>query len=808
MSEPVNMPSDTVMPLGEDRPDPQPATASPGALAPQAGPLPLGHPGAPLEIAQAASAEPPDPAQAGAPVDAPQAALSEVLPAVSPAAPAPGALPDPLDAPTPTSVPLTDGKAQTIRQRPASARPPRRPRKARGVGAVRARSVPGETPSPIEGFTVERLKELHRAILLPRLIEEKMLLLLRQGRLSKWFSGIGQEAIAVGVASALDADDWILPMHRNLGVFTVRGLDLGTLFRQLFGKEGGYTKGRDRTFHFGLVEKRIVGMISHLGSMLPVADGLALAGQLRGEKRIAAAFTGEGATSEGDFHEAVNLAAVWKLPVLFIVENNQYALSTPASEQFACKHLADRGVGYGIPGILVDGNDLIGVLRAVERAAARARAGQGPTLLEFRTFRMRGHEEASGTAYIPKQLFDDWARKDPIVRFERLLLDNKILTRPERDQERAATKARIETIVDEALASQDPSSTAERELADVFAPSLGRGDEPDEQARARAPELRYVDAITDGLRTVMRSDPKAILLGQDIAEYGGVFKITQGFLIEFGRQRVRNTPIIESGAIGAAYGLALDGFHPMIEMQFGDFISCGFNQIVNNLAKSHYRWGARAGVVVRAPVGGGVGAGPFHSQNIEAWFTQVAGLKVVAPATPFDAKGLLIAAFEDGNPVLYLEHKFLYRSAKGPVPAGRYVVPIGKAKAVRAGRDVTIVTYGAGVGWALDAAEKLAIQGIEIEVIDLRSLVPWDVEAVVASVRRTSRALVLHEAPTTSGFGAEIAATIGREAFAWLDAPVARLGALDTPVPFSRGLEEIFSPKGRLVDAINELFQY
>src|SRR5437667_2876119 len=535
----------------------------------------------------------------------------------------------------------------------------------------------------------ERLRELYRQLLLPRLIEEKMLLLLRQGKLSKWFSGMGQEAIAVGVTTALTPDDWILPMHRNLGVFTARGVDLATLFRQLFGKDGGFTKGRDRSFHFGLLQKRIVGMISHLGAMLPVADGLGLAAQLKGTRQVAATFTGDGATSEGDFHEAVNLAAVWRLPVLFVIENNQYGLSTPVAEQYACRELADKGLGYGIPGVVVDGNDVLAVRRSVERAAERARRGEGPTLLEFKTFRMRGHEEASGTAYVPQTLFAEWGSKDPVARFERMLFDGGVISEAEAQADRAALKASIDAAVEEALAAPVPVSTAERELADVFAPAPQTPGSVVGPEAASAPEMRYVDAVSDGLRVVMRSNPRIVLLGQDIAEYGGVFKVTEGFAEEFGKRRVRNTPIIESGALGAALGLALDGFVPMVEMQFGDFITCGFNQAVNNLAKTHYRWGARVPVVIRAPVGGGVGAGPFHSQNIEAWFTHVAGLKVVAPATPFDAKGLLLAAFGDGNPVLYLEHKLLYRSQKGRVPLGGYTVPIGEARIAREGKDVT-----------------------------------------------------------------------------------------------------------------------
>jgi 2-oxoisovalerate dehydrogenase E1 component len=664
-----------------------------------------------------------------------------------------------------------------------------------------------EKPARPGELSADRLRELYNALLVPRLIEEKALLLLRQGKLSKWFSGMGQEAIAVGVAAGLAADDWILPMHRNLGVFTTRGVDLGRLFRQLFGRDGGFTQGRDRTFHFGLLESHIVGMISHLGAMLPVADGLALAAQLKGTRQVVAAFTGDGATSEGDFHEAVNLAAVWKLPVLFVIENNCYGLSTPASEQYACRDLADRGAGYGIPGHVVDGNDLPAVLAAVTSAAERARRGDGPTLLEFKTFRMRGHEEASGTAYVPKHLFEEWAAKDPVVRFEALLHERGVLKAGDIDRLRAALKVMIDSLVDEALIAPLPESTAEREIADVFAPPPVVAPSLVEAA-VTSTEMRYVDAIRDGLREAMKLHPRLVLMGQDIAEYGGVFKVTEGFVEEFGRKRVRNTPIIESGAVGAALGLALDGFPAIVEMQFGDFITCAFNQIVNNLAKTHYRWGAAVPVVIRAPVGGGVGAGPFHSQNVESWFASVAGLKVVAPATAADAKGLLLASVEDGNPVLYLEHKFLYRSSKEQVPAGPHRVPIGVARLARPGRDATVVTYGVGVLWALEAAARLAEKGREIEVIDLRTLIPWDREMVMGSVRKTGRALVLHEAPVTGGFGGELAAVIGQEAFESLDAPVARVGGLDTPIPFSKALEEIFSARGRLDQALEELVAY
>jgi 2-oxoisovalerate dehydrogenase E1 component len=670
---------------------------------------------------------------------------------------------------------------------------------------MRDLAAPLATPARL---TPDQLTRLYEALLLPRVIEEKMLKLLRQGRLGKWFSGIGQEAIAVGVTMALEPDDWILPMHRNLGVFTGRNLDLLRLIRQLLLRDGGFTRGRDRTFHFGVLERRIIGMISHLGATLPVADGVALAAQLRGERRVAAAFTGDGATSEGDFHEAVNLAAVWKLPVLFIVENNQWGLSTPISEQYACRDLADKGTGYGMPGIIVDGNDVLAVYSAVHVAAARAREGHGPTLLEFKTFRMRGHEEASGTDYVPPALIEEWGRKDPILRFERVLDERGLLPAPERSALRARLEQRVNELADEALASPSPVSTAEAELADVYAPTGFVLEEPSPEELAHAPRVRYIDAISEGLSEAMRRWPEAILLGQDIAEYGGAFKVTRGFVERFGKARVRNTPIIESGAIGCAMGLALAGCRPMIEMQFGDFISCGFNQVVNHLAKTRYRWGAAVPIVIRVPVGGGTGAGPFHSQNVESWFTSVAGLKVVAPATPYDAKGLLLAAFEDNNPVLYLEHKFLYRPVHGHVPHGFYTVPIGKASVAREGRDATVVAYGVSVGWALHAAEVLHDNGYSVEVIDLRTLLPWDVETVLTSVRKTHRALVVHEAPLTGGFGGEVAATVGEQAFEWLDAPVVRVAALDTPIPAAKELERLFEPKDRLEPALRDLLHY
>ncbi|MCW5979344.1 MAG: dehydrogenase E1 component subunit alpha/beta [Bryobacteraceae bacterium] len=649
------------------------------------------------------------------------------------------------------------------------------------------------------------LKALCRALLLPRVIEEKMLRLIRQSRLSKWFSGYGQEAIAVGCAWALRPEDYILPTHRNLGVWTTRGVPLKPLFCQLMGRQGGFTRGRDRTFHFGLPDARVIGMISHMAAMLPVAGGLALAARLKREPFVALAFAGEGATREGDFHEALNLAAVWKLPAIFVVENNGYALSTPLDEEMAVPDVAAAAPGYGMPGEVIDGNDVFAVIDAVDRAAGRARRGDGPTLLEAKTFRMRGHEEASGTRYVPPELIDAWAKKDPVDRFLRRVLEEGALEQSELDRIREELAALVEDAAEYALAQPHVSGDAETERRDVFVPARPA---PPAPAGAET-EKRFIDAISDGLRQAMDRDERVLIMGQDIAGYGGVFKVTEGFLAQFGADRVRNTPLIESGILGAAMGLALEGFKPVVEMQYGDFITCGFNQVVNNLATTRYRWGAPLPVVIRAPFGGSIGAGPFHSQSMEAWFCHVPGLKVVAPSTPRDAKGLLMASIEDHNPVLFFEHKYLYRAVKGLVADAPFEFELGRARLAREGTDATIVTYGIGVLWALEEAEHQRERGVSIEVIDLRTLIPWDKEMVLASVAKTNRLLALHEAPMTGGFGAEIAARVAEDAFASLDAPPVRVAGEDFPIPFSPELEKrAYSARSRLRAALDRLLEY
>ncbi|MEI6947501.1 dehydrogenase E1 component subunit alpha/beta [Paraflavisolibacter sp. H34] len=660
-------------------------------------------------------------------------------------------------------------------------------------------------------LTDRQLIRLYRNLLWPRLVEEKMLLLLRQGKISKWFSGIGQEAISVGATLALQPDEWIMPLHRNLGVFTSRGLPLHRLFRQWQGSPQGYSQGRERSFHFGTREHHICGMISHLGPQLALAAGAALAYKLKGQRKVALAFTGEGGTSEGDFHEALNTASVWDLPVIFLIENNGYGLSTPVKEQYRCTRLADRATGYGMRSAVIDGNNLLEVYHTVKEAREYCIREQKPFLLECLTFRMRGHEEASGIKYVPPALLEEWSAKDPLTHYERWLLNEKVLSEKEKEAIRTEEKGKIEAELKKGFESKPMDVATEKELKEVYAPAttgnkqwaIGNGQV---QTNDITRTLRFIDALSEGLRQSMRQHPHLLLMGQDIAEYGGAFKITEGFLEEFGRDRVRNTPICESAITGIALGLALEGYKSVVEMQFADFVTMAFNQIVNNLAKIHYRWGQNAPVVIRMPTGAGVGAGPFHSQSNEAWFAHTPGLKVVYPSTPEDAKGLLIAAINDPNPVLFFEHKALYRSLTGPVPEAYYEVPIGKARSVQEGEDISIITYGAGVLWAQEYAAKHP--DISLDILDLRTLLPLDYAAVEASVKRTGKVLVLHEDTLTGGIGGEVAAWIAEHCFEFLDAPVLRCASLDTPVPFNTELEQAFLAKSRLDNYVQKLLKY
>jgi 2-oxoisovalerate dehydrogenase E1 component len=652
-------------------------------------------------------------------------------------------------------------------------------------------------------YSNEVLIALYEALLRPRLIEEKMLILLRQNKISKWFSGIGQEAISVGITQALDKDEYILPMHRNLGVFTGRELPFTRLFAQWQGTSMGYTKGRDRSFHFGTNEHHIVGMISHLGPQNGVADGIALGTQLRSEKKVTVVFNGDGGTSQGDFHEAINVAAVWSLPVIFVVENNGYGLSTPSSEQFKCKQFIDKAIGYGIKGVQVDGNNILDVFDTVKSLATSMRKKPEPILLECITFRMRGHEEASGTKYVPKKLMDEWAKKDPISNYEQFLIKGKIIDQKFADTARKKIKSEIEVSLEEAFRESLPVPDTDQELKDVYAPFVESIVSPKTEKKS---ERRFIDAISDGLRQSMERHDNLVLMGQDIADYGGVFKITEGFVEKFGKDRVRNTPLCEAAIVGTGLGLSIKGMKAMVEMQFADFVTEGFNQIINNLAKTHWRWGQAADVVVRMPTGAGTAAGPFHSQSNEAWFFHTPGLKIVYPSNPYDAKGLLCAALEDPNPYLYFEHKVLYRSIKDQIPDDYYTIEVGKANLVSEGSDLSIITYGMGVHWAKEVLN--AMPDVSADVLDLRTLLPWDKNAVLETVKKTGRVLILHEDTLTGGIGGEIAAWIGEHAFNYLDGPVLREASLDTAIPFAATLEQNFLPKGRLKSRIEQLLKF
>ncbi|MCO5235912.1 MAG: dehydrogenase E1 component subunit alpha/beta [Chitinophagaceae bacterium] len=664
-------------------------------------------------------------------------------------------------------------------------------------------------------FTTRQLEQFYRSLLLPRMIEEKMLLLLRQGKISKWFSGVGQEAIAVGATMAMDNEEWIMPLHRNLGVFTTRNMPLSRLFMQWQGQPGGYTNGRDRSFHFGTREHHICGMISHLGAQLPVADGIALANRLKGQNKAVLAFCGEGATSEGDFHEALNIASVWDLPVIFLVENNGYGLSTPTSEQFRCESIADKAKGYGMEGIQIDGNNILTVFETIKGIKEYCIQNNKPYLVECITFRMRGHEETGSTDYVPRELLELWESKDPVRSFEHWLLREGLLSTFDIETIKTEYKVYIDTEIEKASKTIPAKISIEEETNDVYASRIAFGgfttaivdnDAVIENARFNTNEKRLVDAIAGGIYQSMITHDNLILMGQDIAEYGGVFKVTEGLVNKFGKDRVRNTPLCESGIVGAALGLSIEGYKSIVEMQFADFVTNGFNQIINNLAKIHYRWGQNADVVIRMPSGAGTGAGPFHSQSHEAWFAHTPGLKVVYPSNPMDAKGLLIAAVNDLNPVMYFEHKALYRSISGPVPEENYEIPIGKARWVEEGEDLSIITYGAGVHWALDYASRNP--EISIGILDLRTLLPLDYELISEAVARTGRVLVLHEDTLTGGLGAEISAWIQEHCFTLLDAPVMRCASLDTPIPFNSGLEQNFLAKSRLAEAVQRLVQY
>jgi 2-oxoisovalerate dehydrogenase E1 component len=653
-----------------------------------------------------------------------------------------------------------------------------------------------------KNLTDNQLLDLYKRLLKPRLIEEKMLILIRQGKVSKWFSGIGQEAISVGVTAVLDKDEYILPMHRNLGVFTGRDIPLYRLFSQWQGKANGFTKGRDRSFHFGTQEFKIIGMISHLGPQLGVADGIALANKLKKNGKVTAVFTGEGATSEGDFHEALNIASVWDLPVLFVIENNGYGLSTPTNEQYRCENLADKGAGYGMESHILDGNNILEVFTELTEIVASMKVNPRPVLLEFKTFRMRGHEEASGTKYVPQELMDLWAEKDPVDTYKTYLIKQNILTSEQDEIWKNEIKKEIDDNLLIANTEAEIEASYEEELNDVYKPY----DFELVNHSSEVESIRLVDAISQGLKQSMERHEKLVIMGQDIAEYGGAFKITDGFVDLFGKERVINTPICESAVVSAGMGLSINGYKAIVEMQFADFVSTGFNPIVNYLAKVHYRWQENADVVIRMPCGGGTQAGPFHSQTNEAWFTKTPGLKVVYPAFPYDAKGLLATSINDPNPVLFFEHKQLYRSVYQEVPKDYYTIPFGKAAVLKEGTQITIIAFGAAVHWALETLDKNS--EISADLIDLRTLQPLDKETIYRSVKKTNKVIILQEDTMFGGIASDISAMIMEDCFEYLDGPVKRVASLDSPIPFTKALEDQYLSRGRFEDALKELIKY
>jgi pyruvate/2-oxoglutarate/acetoin dehydrogenase E1 component/TPP-dependent pyruvate/acetoin dehydrogenase alpha subunit len=680
------------------------------------------------------------------------------------------------------------------------------------------------------------LLKLLYGLRLTRSLEERLeFKLYRQGRIyGSVFTSRGQEALSVGGALAFEPSDVLCPSHRDMGVYLLRGMTVERVLGNYMGREIGPCRGRDGNIHTGDMELGLVAFVSHLADSIPVAAGVALSYRMRQRPNVAGVFFGDGASSRGDFHEGLNFAAVHRLPVVFICNNNQYAYSTPLHLQMAVPGVAERSIGYGFPTHTVDGNDVIEVHRVVSEAVRRARTGGGPTLIEGRTFRMTGHSGHDDASYVPRELLEEWARKDPIERLVETLQGEGLLS----EEESAELDRRIEEEIDRGLeaAERSPEPAAESALLEVYsdppyraatppwrqrrdertpverlaaapvlaAPRLGEG------AADRDSAVTYVDAIRQGILEEMEADPDVFILGEDIGRYGGAFKATRGLYERFGAERVIDTPISESGIVGAAIGAALAGMRPIVEMQFIDFISCAFDQITSFAAKCRYRWGPSVPIVVRGPCGGGVSGGPYHSQNVESYFLHTPGLKIVAPATARDARALLRSAVRDNDPVLYFEHKYLYRRVREILPpAEEDIVPIGKAVCRRRGRDLSIVTFGAMVYRALEAAETLAAEGAEVEVLDLRTLLPLDTDALLESVARTGKVILLHEATLTGGIGGELAALIAEHVFEYLDGPIRRIAAADTPSPFSRSLESYTLPQlDDVVRVARELLEY
>jgi 2-oxoisovalerate dehydrogenase E1 component len=651
----------------------------------------------------------------------------------------------------------------------------------------------------------QRLESIYRTMLRIRRFDEGVAALFQEGLVKGTaHSYVGQEAVAAGACAALTAEDFVVSHHRGHGHCIAKGASLDRMMAELMGRVTGYCKGLGGSMHIAALDLNILGANGIVGAGIGIGTGAALSNKLRGAGAVGVVFFGDGATNEGIFHECLNIGALWKLPVVYLCENNQYGLSTSFKDSTSVDRVSKRASAYGLPGLTVDGNDVLAVHAAVEEAVARARNGDGPTLIEALTYRWGDH---SMRANLPRYRTDDevveWRKLDAIARFEHKLETEHGFTRAQLEQVRAAVEEELVDAKAFAIGSAEPT-LADLEDA-VYAPHYVP---PEPRPSGPARELTFAEALKEALAQEMERDARVFVLGEDVGKIGGIFAATRGLIEKFGPERMRDTPISEAGIAACAVGAAVTGLRPVAEVQIFDFITHMMDMIVNQSAKFRFMLGGKPTVplVIRGPQGGGIRLAAQHSQSLEAWFTHVPGLVVLAPASPYEAKGLLASAIREDNPVIFLEHKLLYVGKKGMVPEESYAIPIGKAAVKRKGQDVTLVATLAMVDVALQAASRLEAEGIDVEVIDPRTLRPLDEDAIVKSVQKTSRLVIAHEGWKRWGFGAEVAAMVAERAIDWLDAPIVRVGARDTPMPYNDKLERLVIPSADdIVEAVRSV---
>ncbi|MGQ9732288.1 MAG: alpha-ketoacid dehydrogenase subunit alpha/beta [Candidatus Zipacnadales bacterium] len=657
------------------------------------------------------------------------------------------------------------------------------------------------------GVNPGELRELYRQMVTIREFETELLRASRRGDLADaTHLCIGQEAIAVGAIAALRPEDFITSTHRGHGHCIAKGADVRRMMAELYGRASGYCRGRGGSMHIADFSLGICGANGIVGAGLPIANGIALAAKLKGTGQVCLSFFGEGAANQGAFHEALNLASIWRLPVVFICENNQYAVSMAANESMNIEHVADRAAAYGIPGRVVDGNDVLAVREATAAAVKRARRGEGPTLLECKTYRLTGHYAMDPDRYRPPDERKWWEKNnDPLQRARQLLLDSGLATAEELKAQQRSIRAAIRA-AHRSARDEEPYPPVAETCADLYTPQppLPDSGPPPEGS----PQRTFVEALGEAIAFEMERDERVLLIGEDVGKRGGAFQVSAGLLDRFGADRVRDTPISESAIVGCGVGAAMQGLRPLCEIMFSDFSTIAMDQIANQAAKMRYMFGGQVSVplVIRMTSGcAGRARGAQHSQSLEAWFMHTPGLKVVYPSTPAEAKGLLIAAIRDEDPVIFLEHKGLLQEV-GPVPEGEYIIPLGQAAVKREGSDITFVTYARGVHIALEAARRLEKNAIQAEVIDLRTLVPLDKDTLLASVRKTGRVVVVTEDCQTAGAAAEIMAVIIEHAFNMLKEAPVRICGLDVPLPYSTPLEACALPNATtVVEAARQL---